>query len=37
MSALAAASGHWVSTATAALATLALIIFARVCTRVSKP
>jgi hypothetical protein len=37
MSALAAASGHWVSTATAALATLALIIFAGVYTRVSKP
>ena len=37
MSALAAASGHWVSTATAALATLALIIFTGVCTRVSKP
>lgn len=37
MSPLAAASGHWVSTATAALATLALIIFAGVYTRVSKP
>ena len=30
-------AGHWVSTATAALATLALIIFAGVYTRVSKP
>src|SRR6516164_1927720 len=35
--ALAAASGHWVSTAAGALATLALIIFAVVYTRVSKP
>ena len=34
---LAAASGHWVSTAAGALATLALIIFAGVYTRVSKP
>jgi hypothetical protein len=37
MSAVAAASGHWVSTATAALSTLAVIIFAGVHTRVSKP
>jgi hypothetical protein len=35
--ALAAASGHWASTAAGALAALALIIFARVYTRVSKP
>jgi hypothetical protein len=35
--AVAAASGHWVSTATAALATLALISFALVYTRISKP
>ena len=35
--ALAAATGHWVSTAAAALATLALIIFAVVYTRISKP
>jgi len=35
--ALAAASGHWVSAAAGALATLALIIFAGVYTRVSKP
>ena len=34
---LAAASGHWVSTAAAALAALALIIFAVIYTRVSKP
>jgi hypothetical protein len=37
MAALAAASGHWVSTAAGALATLALIIFAGVYTRISKP
>ena len=35
--ALAAATRHWVSTAAAALATVALIIFAVVYTRVSKP
>jgi hypothetical protein len=35
--ALAVASGHWVSTATAALATVALIIFAGVYAAVSKP
>ena len=35
--ALAAATGRWVSTAAGALATLALIIFAVVYTRVSKP
>jgi len=35
--AVAAASGHWVSTATAAFATLALISFALVYTRISKP
>jgi hypothetical protein len=35
--ALAAASRHWVSTAAGALATLALIIFAGVYTRISKP
>jgi Domain of unknown function (DUF1772). len=35
--AVAAASGHWVSTAAAALATLALISFALVYTRISKP
>ena len=34
---LAVASGHWVSTAAGALATLALIIFAGVYTRISKP
>jgi len=33
----AAASGHWVSTAAGALATLALIIFLEVYARVSKP
>ena len=37
MAALAAATGHWVSTAAGALATLALIIFAGVYTRISKP
>jgi hypothetical protein len=35
--ALAAATGHWVSAAAGALATLALIIFAAIYTRVSKP
>jgi len=35
--ALAAANGHWVSTAAGALATFALITFAVVYTRVSKP
>jgi Domain of unknown function (DUF1772) len=35
--ALAAATGHWVSTTAGALATLALIIFAMVYTRISKP
>ena len=35
--ALAAATGHWVSTAAAALATLALIVFAVVYTTISKP
>jgi hypothetical protein len=35
--AVAAATGHWVSTATAALATLAVIIFIGVYNRVSKP
>jgi len=35
--AVAAASGHWLSTAAAALATLALISFALVYTRISKP
>jgi hypothetical protein len=35
--ALAAATGHWVSTAAAGLAALALITFAVVYTRVSKP
>jgi hypothetical protein len=35
--ALAAATGHWVSTAAGALATLALIIFLAIYTRVSKP
>ncbi len=37
MAALAAATGHWASTAAGALAALALIIFAGVYTRVSKP
>jgi hypothetical protein len=37
MAAVAAATGHWASTAAGALATLALIIFAGVYTRVSKP
>jgi hypothetical protein len=37
MAALAAASGHWVSTAAGALAALALIVFAGVYARVSKP
>jgi len=37
MAAFAAASGHWVSTAAGALATLALIIFLAVYTRISKP
>ena len=37
MAALAAASGQWVSTAAGALATLALLIFAGVYTRISKP
>jgi hypothetical protein len=35
--ALAAATGHWASTAAAALATLALITFAAIYTRISKP
>ena len=35
--ALAAATGHWVSTAAGALAALALITFAAIYTRVSKP
>jgi hypothetical protein len=35
--ALAAAAGHWASTAAGALATLALIIFLGVYTRISKP
>lgn len=35
--ALAAASGHWVSTAAGALATLALITFIAIYTRISKP
>jgi hypothetical protein len=35
--ALAAATGHWVSTAAGALAALTLIIFAAIYTRVSKP
>jgi chemotaxis regulatin CheY-phosphate phosphatase CheZ len=35
--ALAAATGHWVSTAAGALAALALIIFLTIYTRVSKP
>jgi hypothetical protein len=37
MAALAAASGHWVSTAAAAVATVALIIFAAIYNLVSKP
>jgi hypothetical protein len=37
MAALAAATGHWVSTAAGALATLALIIFLAIYTRISKP
>jgi Domain of unknown function (DUF1772) len=37
MAALAAASGHWVSTAAGATATLALVIFAGVYALVSKP
>ena len=37
MAALAAATGHWVSAAAGALATLALIVFLGVYTRVSKP
>jgi len=37
MAALSAASGHWVSTAAGALATLALIIFIGIYNRVSKP
>jgi hypothetical protein len=35
--ALAAATGHWVSTAAGALATLALITFAAIYARISKP
>jgi Domain of unknown function (DUF1772) len=35
--ALAAASGHWVSTAGGALATLAVIIFIAIYTRIAKP
>jgi hypothetical protein len=35
--ALAAATGHWVSTAAGALATLALITFVAIYTRISKP
>ncbi len=35
--ALAAASGHWVSTAAGAIATLALIVFLAIYNRVSKP
>jgi hypothetical protein len=35
--ALAGASGHWVSAAAAALATLALVIFLAIYNRVSKP
>lgn len=34
---LAGASGHWVSTAAAALATLALVVFLAIYNRVSKP
>ncbi|HUA44395.1 MAG TPA: hypothetical protein VMA77_04165 [Solirubrobacteraceae bacterium] len=37
MTALAAATGHWVSTAAGALATLALLLFIAVYNRVSKP
>jgi hypothetical protein len=37
MTAIAAASGHWVSAAAGALATLALIIFVGIYNRVSKP
>jgi hypothetical protein len=37
MAALAAASGHWVTTASGALAALALLIFTAVYTLVSKP
>jgi len=37
MTALAGASGHWVSAAAAALATLALVIFLAIYNRVSKP
>jgi Domain of unknown function (DUF1772) len=37
MAALAAVTGHWVSTTAGALAALALMIFAGVYTRVSKP
>jgi hypothetical protein len=37
MAALAAASGHWVSTTAGALATLALIVFLGIYTRISKP
>ena len=37
MAALAASSGHWVSTAAGALAALALIIFLAIYARVSKP
>ncbi|MFE7126582.1 DUF1772 domain-containing protein [Streptomyces sp. NPDC057617] len=37
MTALAAATGHWVSTAAGTLATIALIIFLAIYTRVSKP
>jgi hypothetical protein len=37
MAALAAATGHWVSTAAGALAAAALIIFLAIYTRISKP
>jgi len=37
MTALAAATGHWASTAAGAIATLALIIFLAIYTRISKP
>jgi hypothetical protein len=37
MAALAAASGHWVSTAAGAFASLALIVFLGIYTRISKP
>jgi hypothetical protein len=37
MTALAGASGHWVSAAAAALATIALVIFLAIYNRVSKP